>query len=79
MENQDPAPAGACADMAHELKQPLTAIMGYAELLKRKLAEGTTEHRYAENIFRESERLLEMIKGLNERLRAAEGRPRILP
>ncbi len=46
---------------AHELNQPLTSIMGYAELLKRKLV-GTPEHRAVEIIFNEADRMAEIVR-----------------
>src|SRR5690606_38153643 len=40
---------------AHELNQPLTSVMGYAELLKRKLTEGDPAFRSVDIIYREAE------------------------
>jgi PAS domain S-box-containing protein len=46
---------------AHELNQPLTSVMGYAELLKRKLKDGDP-NRMVDIIYREAERMSEIIK-----------------
>ena len=46
---------------AHELNQPLTSIMGYAELLKRKLADHP-EVRGIGVIFAEAERMAEIVR-----------------
>ena len=48
--------AGAAA---HELNQPLTSVMGYAELLKRRLDRGSNAYSAAEIIFNEAERMAE--------------------
>lgn len=65
-------PADAVRLMAHELNQPLTSIMGYAEMLKRRLPAGSADRRYAETIFTESERLSAIVRRLG---RMARGEP----
>ncbi|RMG19647.1 MAG: PAS domain S-box protein [Deltaproteobacteria bacterium] len=47
---------------AHELNQPLTSVMGYAELLKRRIPEDDPNHRAVDIIFRESERMAEIVR-----------------
>jgi len=47
---------------AHELNQPLTSVMGYAELLKRKLTEGDPAFRSVDIIYREAERMAEIVR-----------------
>jgi signal transduction histidine kinase len=48
---------------AHELNQPLTSIMGYAELLKRRLSkEPEPVARHVDIIYRESERMAEIVR-----------------
>jgi PAS domain S-box-containing protein len=47
---------------AHELNQPLTSIMGYAELLKRKLKETDSAYKPVDIIYRESERMAEIVR-----------------
>jgi PAS domain S-box-containing protein len=47
---------------AHELNQPLTSIMGYAELLKRKLKEEEPAWRPVDIIYREAERMAEIVR-----------------
>jgi PAS domain S-box-containing protein len=47
---------------AHELNQPLTSVMGYAELLKRRIPEDDSNHRAAEVIIREAERMAEIVR-----------------
>ncbi|HZI16777.1 MAG TPA: PAS domain-containing protein [Myxococcus sp.] len=45
---------------AHELNQPLTSVMGYAELLKRKLKEEDFAWKPVDIIYREAERMAEI-------------------
>jgi signal transduction histidine kinase len=47
---------------AHELNQPLTSVMGYAELLKRKLNESDPSFKAAETIHREASRMADIVK-----------------
>jgi PAS domain S-box-containing protein len=47
---------------AHELNQPLTSVMGYAELLRRKLNEEDFAYRPVEIIYREAERMAEIVR-----------------
>ncbi len=47
---------------AHELNQPLTSIMAYAELLKRKLPKNTSEARAADVMVQEAERMAEIVR-----------------
>lgn len=51
---------------AHELNQPLTSVMGYAELLKRKLEDGSSEHNAADIIVRESERMADIVRKIGK-------------
>jgi signal transduction histidine kinase len=66
---ESPGAAGsglsAARQAVHRLNQPLTALMGYAELLAGRLPPGSPERRYVERILAESERLAEMIKALD--------------
>ena len=51
--------AGAAA---HELNQPLTSVLGYADLLRRKVADDDPNFRSVEIIYREAERMAEIVK-----------------
>lgn len=51
--------AGAAA---HELNQPLTAVMGYAELLNRRVPETDPSAHQVAIIYREAERMAEIVK-----------------
>jgi PAS domain S-box-containing protein len=51
---------------AHELNQPLTSVMGYAELLRRKLKEEDFAFRPVDIIYRESERMAELVKRIGK-------------
>jgi PAS domain S-box-containing protein len=51
--------AGAAA---HELNQPLTSVMGYAELLQRKMAPDDPYFRAIDTIAREATRMAEIVK-----------------
>jgi len=55
--------AGAAA---HELNQPLTSVMGYAELLKRKLPAETPSFTAAEVIMSEAERMAEIVRKIGK-------------
>ena len=47
---------------AHELNQPLTSVMGYAELLQRKVEEGSPAQRAAQVIYSEAQRMAEIVR-----------------
>jgi PAS domain S-box-containing protein len=51
---------------AHELNQPLTSVMGYAELLKRKLTREGAEYHAADIIVRESERMADIVRKIGK-------------
>jgi PAS domain S-box-containing protein len=51
--------AGAAA---HELNQPLTSVMGYAELLRRKIPDGDAMGEIIDIILSESERMAELVR-----------------
>jgi PAS domain S-box-containing protein len=51
---------------AHELNQPLTSVMGYAELLRRKLKEEDFAFRPVDIIYREAERMAELVKRIGK-------------
>jgi signal transduction histidine kinase len=71
--------AGAAA---HELNQPLTSVMGYAELLKRRLDPHTGPYSAAEVIFNEAERMAEIVRKIGKitkyETKSYVGRARIL-
>ena len=51
---------------AHELNQPLTSVMGYAEILKRKTDKEGPLHAAAEIIVREAERMAEIVRKIGK-------------
>ena len=51
---------------AHELNQPLTSVMAYAELLKRKLDPESAEHRAATIMVREAERMADIVRKIGK-------------
>jgi PAS domain S-box-containing protein len=55
--------AGAAA---HELNQPLTSVLGYAELLKRRLEPGSSVFGAAEVIYNEAERMAEIVRKIGK-------------
>jgi PAS domain S-box-containing protein len=71
--------AGAAA---HELNQPLTSVMAYAELLKRRLGPETAAYSAAEVIFNEAERMAEIVRKIGKitkyETKSYVGRARIL-
>lgn len=63
--------AGAAA---HELNQPLTSILGYAEILKRRVPEGDPNRKAADVICRETERMAAIVKKIGQ-ITAYDTRP----
>jgi PAS domain S-box-containing protein len=51
---------------AHELNQPLTSVMGYSELLLRKLPSESATHRAANVIHSEAERMAEIVRKIGK-------------
>ena len=51
---------------AHELNQPLTSVMGYAELLRRKTKESDPAFRPIDIIYREAERMAEIVRKIGK-------------
>jgi PAS domain S-box-containing protein len=47
---------------AHELNQPLTSVMGYSELLKKRMAPSDPHYRAVDTILREAERMAEIVR-----------------
>ena len=52
------------ANVSHELKTPLTAISGYAELIENHMVEGNDEEHAVREIRRNSDRLLSLINDI---------------
>ena len=51
---------------AHELNQPLTSVMGYSELLLRKLPGESATHRAANMIHSEAQRMAEIVRKIGK-------------
>ena len=51
---------------AHELNQPLTSVMGYAELLRRKMKDSDPGYRSVDIIYREAERMAEIVRKIGK-------------
>jgi signal transduction histidine kinase len=51
---------------AHELNQPLTSVIGYAELLKRRLKPEDPAFRPVDIIYKEAERMAEIVRKIGK-------------
>ncbi|MCK5797733.1 MAG: PAS domain S-box protein, partial [Deltaproteobacteria bacterium] len=51
---------------AHELNQPLTSVMGYAELLQRRIPEDDSNRRAADKILQECQRLADIVRQIGK-------------
>jgi PAS domain S-box-containing protein len=51
---------------AHELNQPLTSVMGYAEMMKRKLKDSDPFFKPVDIIYREAERMAEIVRKIGK-------------
>ncbi len=61
------------ANVSHELKTPLTSILGYAELIESEMAKGQDALLFAGRIRRESGRMLTLISDIIKLSRLDEG------
>ena len=64
------------ANIAHELKTPITIILGYLELLKENHLEDTERKRYISNAYLQSERLSDLIQDISVLQKMSEARDR---
>ena len=49
------------SNVSHELKTPLTSISGFAEIIRTGMAEGEEARHFADNIHKESSRLISLV------------------
>lgn len=52
------------SNVSHELKTPLTSISGFAELIRNGLADENTSVRFADNIYKEAQRLITLVNDI---------------
>ena len=64
------------ANIAHELKTPITIILGYLELLKENSLEAAEQKRYISNAYSQSERLSDLIQDISTLQKMSEARDR---
>ena len=64
------------ANIAHELKTPITIILGYLELLKENHLEDADRNRYVLNAYLQSERLSDLIQDISLLHKMSEARDR---
>ena len=62
------------ANVSHELKTPLTSIMGYAEIIEKGIAQEVDIPRFANRIHAEAYRLLALIEDIMKLSRMDEGK-----
>lgn len=65
------------ANVSHELKTPLTAISGYAELIRGGMTQGEDTKRFAGEIHRNANRLLSLINDIIKLTELSESEHRI--
>ena len=51
---------------AHELNQPLTSILGYAEMLRRRIPEGDPNRKPVDVIYRETDRMAQIVRKVGQ-------------
>ena len=61
------------ANVSHELKTPLHAISGYAELMKSGIVQAQDQQRFSENIYTEAQRLIRLVEDIIKLSRLDEG------
>ena len=61
------------ANVSHELKTPLTAISGYAEIIQNGIAEPKDVPRFAGSIYQEAQRLIALVNDIIRLSRLDEG------
>lgn len=64
------------ANIAHELKTPITIILGYLELLKENSLEAQERKKYIANAYLQSERLSDLIQDISLLQKMSEARDR---
>lgn len=52
------------ANVSHELKTPLTSISGFAEIMKNGMVQGEDVPRFAEKIYDEAQRLIQLVQDI---------------
>ncbi|MEA3339489.1 MAG: GAF domain-containing sensor histidine kinase [Chloroflexota bacterium] len=65
------------AEMVHEMRTPLAAIVAYAELMQRPSATMEQNHQFADIILHEAERLNDMARSFLDLARLESGRARM--
>ncbi len=63
------------ANVSHELKTPLTAIMGYAELMKSGMIPKEDMLKFSDRIYAAAQRLLQLVEDIIHLSRLDEGAP----
>lgn len=63
------------ANVSHELKTPLTSILGYAELIQSGMAPEADSRRFAGQIYDAARRLLQLVEDIIHLSRLDEGAP----
>ncbi len=61
------------ANVSHELKTPLTSISGYAEIMRDGLVKGEKITDFADRIYKEAQRMLQLVDDIMQLSRLDEG------
>ena len=65
-EEKNEAIEGMAESVAHEVRNPIAAIGGFARRIRDRLSQGDTLRTYADHIIREAERLERMVSAISE-------------
>ena len=78
-ERADKVKSDFIANMSHEFRTPLNAILGFSEILKSKIGENNSQRHYIDGIFKSGQSLLNLINDILDLSKIEAGRVEINP